>query len=95
MTLDQSALHAAERWFRAKLRGVTALHEYEHDLFSTLAERQNARGEFYIPVDTPGPAFIDPFVGMMPTTLPPPSSGAHRDLIQMSKVTVPPPKKKG
>lgn len=89
MTLDQRALEEAERWFRAKLRGAE-LRESDHDLFSVMAERQVARGEFYIPVEAPGPAFIDPFIDMMPTTLPPPSSGAHRDLIQMSKATVPP-----
>jgi hypothetical protein len=94
MTLDQRALEEAERWLRAKLRGTTPLLPHEFDLFSALAERQNARGEFYLPVDTPGPAFIDAFVDMMPTTLPPPSSGAHRDLIQMSRVPVPAPKRK-
>jgi len=94
MTLDQRALHEAERWFRGKLRGTTQLLDYEYDLFTALAERQTARGDFYVPVDTPGPEFIDPFVDMMPTTLPPPSSGAHKDLIQLSKASAPPPPKK-
>jgi hypothetical protein len=90
MTLDQRALQEAERWFRSKLRGATPLLEYEFDLFSAMAERENARGEFYVPVEALGPAFVDPFSDMMPTTLPPPSSGAHRDLIKLSKATLPP-----
>jgi len=93
MTLDQRTLQEAERWFRGKLRGTTELLEYEHDLFSVLAEREHARGEYFMPKESPGPTFIDPFVDMMPTTLPPPSSGAHRDLIKMSKASVPPKKR--
>lgn len=93
MTLDQRALQEAERWFRAKLRGATALLEHEHDLFAVMAERESARRDFYLPRESSGPAFIDPFIDMMPTTLPPPSSGAHKDLIKMSKASMPPKKR--
>lgn len=91
-TLDQRALDEAERWFRAKLRGAP-LHETDYELFSALAERQNARGEIYIPAEAPSPPVTDPLADMPPTTLPPPSSGALRELIQLSKATTPPPKR--
>lgn len=90
MTLDQRALEVAERWFRAKLRGDTAVFEFEFELFTAMADRQVARGDFYIPRELPGPSYVDPFADMNPTTLPPPSSGAQRDLIQLSKGSIPP-----
>lgn len=90
--LDWKVLEEAERWFRAKLRGGP-LHEADYDLFSALAERDCARGDFYLPIERPERTYADPFADMSPTTLPPPNSGVHRDLIQMSKATTPPPKR--
>ena len=90
MTVDEKALQEAERWFREKLRGTTALLEYEYGLFAAMAEREYARGEFHVPKERHESPFVDPFADMTPATLPPPNSCAQRDLIQMSKATVPP-----
>lgn len=85
---DERVLRVAERWFRSKLRGDTVLLEHELDLFEALASRQDAGHDVYVPKD-PSVRVVRADE-VMSTTLPPPSSGAHANLIQQSKASFPP-----
>jgi hypothetical protein len=90
MTVDERALYEAERWFRAKLRGDSALVESEIGLFTVMAERQVASTDFYIPREPSTQGYLDPFADSPLITLPPPSSAAQRDWIQLSKASLRP-----
>lgn len=85
MTLEERTLYEAERWFRSFLRGDRFLEERDVPLFSIMAERQNARDEVYLPRDPGFQPRLERLSEDLPTTLPPPSSGAQQEWIRITR----------